>query len=365
VTGAARPVITAWSAISPFGVGAAAFAAGLREGRLTATAPDRAQWQVPDERACLVSGFDPRQALGRKGTRSMNRVTGLAVATVGDLLDKLGEAEPDRDRTALVLGTTTGSLQSTMAFTRGSLTGERPYHVDAALIPYAVMNGAAAQCAIWHGLKGPNTTFASGRPTGLVSLSYARRLLLTGRAATVLCGGAEEYSSARSRVDALSRAEPAVLGEGCAMFALTLAPAPGHARPETGALASVVAVESRVCAGGDWRPAVQACVHRVLAAAGPSAAGDVGAAVPSGVPGEAGQAERGVLAEVFGGAVVRPVTDLIGETHAASASFQIAAVLSLWAAGPAPAGPLAVLTSVDPGGGQVAAALLRMGPDLT
>lgn len=161
------PVITAWSAVSPFGIGRSAFAEGMHEGGETAVPIDPEQWKVPDERARLVPGFSPREVLGRKGTRSMDRVTGLAVSAVGALLD---DAERNRlvatgERGAIVLGTTTGSAQSMMDFTRDSLTGEQPYFVDPAQMPNTVMNCAAGQCAIWHRIQGPNATIAAW-PTG-------------------------------------------------------------------------------------------------------------------------------------------------------------------------------------------------------
>jgi 3-oxoacyl-[acyl-carrier-protein] synthase II len=351
------PVITAWSAISPFGTGRGAFAEGVREGRQTAAVLDPEQWAVPDKNGCLVPDFDVRATLGRKGTRMMNRVTALTIATVGQLLEDVKGERSRPEDTALVLGTTAGSMQSTMDLTRSSLTGAKPYHVEPAMIPYAVLNGAAGRCAIWYDLKGPNTTLAAGRPSGLAALSYSRRLLLMGRARTVLCGAAEEYSTARSWVDFHARADETgddVLGEGCAMFMLELAPSPGT-RP----LASVVDVHSQVCTDGDWGAAVGRCVERVLAAGG-QGPDDVWAVAPSGAVGAAGTAERARLTGMFGtDALVSPVAGLIGETHAAASTFQLAAVLSLAETDPASAGRLAVITSVDRSG-TVGAALLRM-----
>ncbi len=77
------PLITAWSVVSPFGMDDSAFGNGLRSGAAAATELDPGQWKVPFDSACLVEGFSNREVLGRKGTRSMDRVTGLAVAAVG------------------------------------------------------------------------------------------------------------------------------------------------------------------------------------------------------------------------------------------------------------------------------------------
>src|SRR5690348_7169424 len=112
----ATPVITAWSAISPWGLDSADFTAGLHSGKNTALRLDRDVWDTPFDEACLISDFDIRAVLGRKGTRSMDRVTALAVAAVGRLLDDGagGRLVGVGEGTGLVLGTSTGSAQSMM-----------------------------------------------------------------------------------------------------------------------------------------------------------------------------------------------------------------------------------------------------------
>lgn len=160
------PVISAWSAASAFGVGRETFSAGVRSKRQAVTTLDPERWAAPTDRACLVPGGEPRELLGRKGTRSMDRVTGLAVAAVGRLLDDgHGARIPGLDEdTGLVLGTSNGSVGSIMSFTRDSLTEDRPYLVDPARFPNTVMNCAAGQSAIRHGLRGPNVTIAGAGP---------------------------------------------------------------------------------------------------------------------------------------------------------------------------------------------------------
>jgi len=348
-------VITAWSAVSPFGIGQKSFTDGVAIGRPAVSVLDRARWDGPDERACLVPGFEVREVLG-KGTRAMNRVAGLAVTTVGRLIESVDPGRTWAEDTAIVLGTSTGSSQSTMDIIRASLTGERPYDVEPSLVPYAVMNCAAGQCAIWYGLKGPNATLAAGRPTGLTALSYARRLLLTGRAKRVLCGAAEEYSADRAWIDFHARGGgDAILGEGCAVFAVELASA-----ATTEPVATVLAVDSRSCVDGDWQAMTARCVQRALAAGGSDPA-EVRAVCPSGSADTPGQAERAALAGIFGpGVPVWDVAELIGETHAVCSAFQIARALSAVEHGREMAGRLVMITSTDTSGA-VGAALLRLG----
>jgi 3-oxoacyl-[acyl-carrier-protein] synthase II len=325
-----NPVITAWSAISPFGFGADAFRAGLRAG---IPAQDTAS-------ARLVPDFDPRAVLGKKGTRSMDRVTALSVAAVGEL-----PGRPYAPDTGLVLGTT-GSTQSTMDFTRSSLDGERPFYVDPARFPNTVMNCAAGQCAIWHQLKGPNATIAGGRVAGLLALNYARRLQAGGRAGTLLCGGAEEYSDARASLRRHGGHEPAVLGEGAAM--LLLEPA-GAVSSERGGLAEVVALEFGVYSEPEEiRPVLLSCLRRALATAR-ARPEDVGLVAPGG--------DAEALADLFGDHRPERIdcAGLIGDTSAAAATFQVLAVLAT--AEHRDVG-LALVTAVDPDG-TLGCALLR------
>ncbi|MFF2746222.1 beta-ketoacyl synthase N-terminal-like domain-containing protein [Kitasatospora sp. NPDC058048] len=352
-TGARRPVITAWSAVSPFGIGRAAFAQGLRERRATATALAPELARTSDGTACVVPGFDPRTVLGRKGTRSMDRVTGLAVTAVGALLDDGGRnrAVGTGERAALALGTTTGSAQSMLDFTRDSFTGEMPFFVDPAKFPNTVMNCAAGQCAIWYQLKGPNATIAGGRVAGLHALSYSRRLLGAGRAQTVLCGAAEEFSAARAWLEhhAAEGAGAAALGEGCAVL---LVEPPADEGAEQPVLAEVLAVELGVALDGDVRPALARTLRRALDQAGIEP-GRVAVVARSGAPGPEGDAECAALHEVLGGADAVDLTpaELIGDTGAAAAAFQAAALLAYAEdrAGAA-AGQIGLITSVDRAG---------------
>ncbi|MFG3051495.1 beta-ketoacyl synthase N-terminal-like domain-containing protein [Kitasatospora sp. NPDC048239] len=346
-----RPVaITAWSVTSPFGAGRRAFVEGLASGRSAVAPIDSASWGISDEQAALVPDFNAREVLGKKGTRGMNRLSGLAVSTVRMLRE---DVELD-ERTGVILGTTMGSPQTMMETVRASLEAELPHLVEPSTLPYGVMNGAAGQCAIWYGYRGPNTTLAAGRPTGFTAFNYARRLLLTGRAETVLTGAAEEFTRARSWLELHGRAEGtdrSVLGEGCAMFALTTAPA-------TAPLAEVLSLDFGV-RRGDWPTAVREVVRKALDKAGLTSA-DIGSTCPSGAVGEAGEAEQAVLAELSK-RTVTPLQELIGETHAASAAFQVASVLALAERDPDAVGRIVLLTSTDPLSGAVAAAVLRTG----
>jgi 3-oxoacyl-[acyl-carrier-protein] synthase II len=326
-------VISAWSALSPFGHGRIAFSSGVRAGRPVAPVSTQDDWGAAAAR--VVPGFDIVEQLGRKGTSSMDRASALAVATLRGLQgDEAGSVLPD-PRTGVVLGTTSGSTRTQFEFTRDSLTRRRPYFVNPAQMPFALMNSAAAQCASWHGLTGPNSTIAAGRVSGPAVLRYASRLLRTGRASSVFAGAVEEHSGAR---ELLEQGQP--LGEACGLFFLQTAAAGNRA-----ALAEVVALTTGF---GEPRRALAECLRRAMAGREPA---DVwGFASTGGTPAES-EVEREAADEVLGriGTVVHPGR-LVGDTGAASGVLGVAALLAMAEGDAGARGRLAVTTSVDRNG---------------
>lgn len=326
-------VITAWSALTPFGHGRDAFAAGVLAGKPVDPVSTTDEWGTAE--ACLVPDFDITEQLGRKGTSSMDRASALAIATLRGLRrDEDGSRAPD-PRTGVVLGTTSGSARTQFDFTRGSLIRRKPYFVNPALMPFALMNSAAAQCAMWHGLTGPNSTIAAGRVAGPAVLRYAARLLRTGRASGVFAGAVEEHSGARELLTAGQQ-----LGEASALLFLQTAAA-GN-RP---ALAEVVALRTRF---GEPRRALAQCLRDAMA--GYPTTDVWGVASGGGTP-EVSEVEHEAAGEVLGqvGTVVRP-GELVGDTGAASGVLGVAALLAMAEVDESARGRLAVTTSVEPDG---------------
>ncbi|MGH3645555.1 MAG: hypothetical protein ACRDTM_00005, partial [Micromonosporaceae bacterium] len=85
-----RTVISGWSAVSPYGLTSADFAAGVHSG---VVAGGREAGSAGADRE--VPGFSAREVLGPKGTRAMDRQTALAAAATGQLL-----TGPDGERIA-------------------------------------------------------------------------------------------------------------------------------------------------------------------------------------------------------------------------------------------------------------------------
>ncbi|MER5747387.1 beta-ketoacyl synthase N-terminal-like domain-containing protein [Streptomyces sp. NPDC002225] len=359
VTTAQDLVVSGWAVSSPYGLGRDAFTTGLREQRRAVHPLDTTTWPVPYDEAGLIPGFDIRAVLGRKGTRSMDRVTAIAATTVGMLLDEYGTGLADTpESTGLVLGTS-GSVQSIMDFTRDALTGKAPYLVDPARFPNTVMNCPTGHSAIRHTLKGPNVTVSGGAATGLLALNYASRLLRGGHATALLAGAAEEFSLQRARLEHVADhggTAPEPLGEGAALFLLES----GAAARDGGrtALATVLGCRFRAFRDTPRASAVlRHCVEEVLAAAG-ATPDDLALIAPGTPPGVFGKEETAALDGLTAPrTAIRP---LVGDATAAGAAFQLAAVLAAADARPALANRLALVTAVDRDG-TVGAALLRLG----
>src|SRR3954468_22327159 len=130
--------ITGWGVISPIGIGRDDFTDAIRTdthgfSSVGHGANGGAGFQGP---AAVIPAFEPVRYLGAKGTRSMDRTTGMAVATVGMALQHSGvNVDAERARIGVALGTSTGSIRSISEFTRETLLHERPYLVNPALFP--------------------------------------------------------------------------------------------------------------------------------------------------------------------------------------------------------------------------------------
>ena len=367
--------ITGWAALSPFGVGRQAFADGYLSGRTGQRPPGDATG--PAEPGYRLAGFDPAALLGTKGTRSLDRMTLMVTATVDLVLAEhagtLGQAQ---QAVGLVLGTSTGSVASIVEFTKDTFTQSRPYHVNPALFPNTVMNGAAGHAAIWHRLHGLNSTVAAGLVTGLATLRYATRMLRSGHADTLVVGCVEELSAPVAQAVARARqvATPAgtallpgdaPLGEGCVMFLVdTGTTAAEQGRPP---LADLVGFESAVVLPGDppdRRASSLTGVIRSLLARNRVAPADLWRISParSGTP-ELDQAEAAALAEVFGAAALPEqvtVPSQIGNSYSALGAFQVAAVLAAAQRAPAGRPDRPVLVTGLGLDGSVAAALISV-----
>jgi 3-oxoacyl-[acyl-carrier-protein] synthase II len=333
--------ITGWGVMTPVGIGEEAFGLGLAAGKPGLKDVSGFAGSHPAARACVIPEFEIQTALGPKGTRTMDRTTGMAVATSGMALKHrpIGD-EDERLRAGFVLGTTTGSIKSISDFTRETLVQDRPYLVNPALFPNTVMNCSAGQCAIWYKLKGVNATISGGLFSGLLAIQYASLIIRRGYADVLLTGSVEEYCEQSAwayhhTVEAAQR-ERQPLGEGCAMFALEKA---GKAMPP-GRVKLAEILGSRVglyfdARSGDPRRHSQEaseCITSVLDEAGVHPSEIWAVSKCHGESPELSALEDTAVELALRGhkpAHALSVGSITGNTYSALSSMQLAALLSL------------------------------------
>ena len=205
--------------------------AGLLAFQASGMAPDTRAAQVQaitDEPVrhpvrSIVPDFNVRERLGRKGTSTFDRNTALAVVACTRALDAAGTVldtgAESRESTGVCLGTTVGSFESTSDFTTETLIHEKPYLVNPLLFPNTIMNGAAGQVAIRHGLHGPNVTVAGGPIAFITAMTTAQRLIRLGKASTMIVAGVEEFSPKRAALAEAMDAPP--IGEAAVAAVVT------------------------------------------------------------------------------------------------------------------------------------------------
>jgi len=94
---------------------------------------------------------------------------------------------------SLVMGTMFGGMHTIAEFDRTAIVSG-PASVSPMTFANTVINAAAGQTAIWHHLRGANSTIASGSVSGISAIGHAADWINEGRSTVVLAGGADEFS---------------------------------------------------------------------------------------------------------------------------------------------------------------------------
>ncbi len=330
-------VVVGWSALTSAGVGAGALAhrlAGADSGTPTASRGVDVGHLYPEPLPAptghALVDFDVRARLGRKGTSSFDRTTGLAVVCCQQALReaRLDPAATDGSRVGVALGTSLGSFKSTSDYSRETLVQERPYLVNPVLFPNTVMNCAAGQVAIRFGLRGVNATIAGGPLAFLNAVRYARNVFDRGYADVMLTGAVEEYTPHRAWAAHLTGTTAVVTaGEAAAVFVLCRPEPPAWIGGRT--CARIRAVATGYGPGGEESAerALTGCVARALRQAGVDAI-DV-TTVLTGEADEADRREYGPAARALGYEPRRVLAKrVLGECDAASGAVALAVFLA-------------------------------------
>lgn len=315
-----------WDLLTPFGDKAATLAALAGRMRISdvAGAPEgEPVWRVP--------GFDIRAQLGMKGTRSFDRHTALFVKSASNVIAAAG-LDPDTLReSALINATATGSLSSIFDFMQDTWRNEMPYFVNPAHMPNTVINVAAGQCAIWHGIRGPNATVSAGAQSYHAALRMASRWARQGYARTLLVGAVEEITDITAmlyRRHCAAHGSTVRLAESAGVFALRASSADALAPADS----AILAVACRTGRGtADDAGLLDEMAQRMLAGRG-LRRDDVGAvATESPAPGLARTLEQQAAQAI--GAPVLDVGAMFGQGYSSAGALQLAVLLAELAPG--------------------------------
>jgi len=191
-----RIVVTGIGVVSPNGIGKDNFWQAVKDG--VSGIKDITLFDTSSINSKLggqISDFNPKDILGPKGLRNLDRTTLLAMTASKLALDdaKLPSPIPESNTETygVSLGSTMGSVWSISEFDKESLR-EGPRAVNPALFPNTVMNSAASQISIKFNIKGFNTTIASGFTSSIDAVNYAFNLMQNYGYDVVLSGGVEE-----------------------------------------------------------------------------------------------------------------------------------------------------------------------------
>jgi len=138
--------------------------------------------------------FQAERYLPGKSLRPLDRTGRLVAAAAALALENSGlnQEALASEEVGLVLGTMFSSMHTIGQFDRRALV-EGPSCASPLDFANTVINSGAGQTAIWHKLRGINSTISTGATSGLMALSYAVDLISYGTQNAILVGGADEF----------------------------------------------------------------------------------------------------------------------------------------------------------------------------
>lgn len=189
-----RVVITGMSAITSLGKDLDTFWNHLMEGKSGVSLIEAFDVsEYPTRIAAEVKDWNPEEFMDRKEARRMDRYVQFAVAAADLALKDANlsiREDTDPERVGVYIGSGIGGL-GTFEDQYRTLLEKGPKRVSPFFIPMMIANMASGQVSILTGAKGPNSTTVTACATGTHTIGDSYRLLQSGEADVMLCGGAE------------------------------------------------------------------------------------------------------------------------------------------------------------------------------
>lgn len=206
-----RVVITGMGAVTPVGIGTAAFWQSLIAGK---SGIDRITRFDPSEYATQIAGevkdFDASQYIEKKEAKRMDRCTQFAVSAAKMAFEDAGIdfEQEDRSRMGTLIGTGIGGMD-TLHDQYKTLFDKGPGRISPFFVPMMIANMPAGQTSITFGLEGPCSCVVTACATGTNAIGDAFKIIQRGDADVMVAGGTEAAIS------------PAAVAGFCAMKAMS------------------------------------------------------------------------------------------------------------------------------------------------
>lgn len=191
--GERRVVVTGLGVISPIGYGVKENWDNLKEGKSgigEISLFDTTEFSV--KIAGEVDSFNPGDFLPVKEARRMDRFIQFSMVAAGEAIENAGLADSgiDPDLIGVYVGAGIGGVTTIEATTiykhEHGVRRISPFY-----IPMSIVNMAAGNISIRHGLRGPNLAVTTACTTGTHAIGEAARLIEYGDADAMVAGGTE------------------------------------------------------------------------------------------------------------------------------------------------------------------------------
>ncbi|MDQ5974521.1 MAG: 3-oxoacyl-[acyl-carrier-protein] synthase [Actinomycetota bacterium] len=137
-----------------------------------------------------IMAVDPSEVLDRVEARKLDRAQQAVLVAAREAWGQAGKPEVDPTRLGTVIGTGMGGLTSLMN-SYDILLERGPSRISPHMVTMIMPNGPAAVVGLEVGARAGVHAPVSACASGAEAVSYAARMIQTGRADVVVCGGTE------------------------------------------------------------------------------------------------------------------------------------------------------------------------------
>ncbi len=189
-----RVVVTGLGIVSPLGSTVATAWEGIVNGRSGIGLIDKMDLSAfPVRIGGQAKDFNAEEYMAPKDLRKFDPFVPFGVASATQAIKDSGfeVTEANCARIGVAMGAGIGGLSTIEENTAKWLEAKTPRKISPFFIPGSIINAAAGQVSIHHGLRGPNLALVTACTTSTHSIGLACRLIQYGDADVMVAGGSE------------------------------------------------------------------------------------------------------------------------------------------------------------------------------